>query len=205
MSRLKGSNSSPKGKKQDTSKVITKTAALWFTSSSEILWQSDLLWSENKLQKLKAVKFIWIMLLTFVLWKHFCNQNHFQTMKLIRVPKPFNTEKRVRDFCSMWRCHCSGYASPPFSRQCGQTFLPLTRAVDVTELVAAGSEETFQEPQPSADPVSKRNEGYPWRNRGAAPIQGATRQDRQHSLGQDCHHLRWYKEDGGTVKKAWTK
>lgn len=38
---------------------------------------------------------------------------------------------------------------------------PLTRVVDVVELVVAGSEETSQESLPSADPVSRRDEGYP--------------------------------------------
>lgn len=73
----------------------------------------------------------------------------------------------------LWLCFSS------LLKTAWQTFLPLTRVVDVIELVAAGSEEASQQSLPSADPVSKRDEGYPWRNQGAARIQGATTQDGQ--------------------------
>lgn len=93
------------------------------------------LWSENELQKLKAVKFSWISLSISVYYlktllqpnptlNHEINQSFLIRSRL---------RKKLRCFFNVWAIwtlHCSGYASPPCSRQHVQTFLARTSAAE---------------------------------------------------------------------------
>lgn len=173
---------------------------------NKISWQLAFLWSENKVQKLKAVKFS----LIFVSTSLYC-------LKTLLQPRPsLNHEinqnflihsRRWRSFWLLPRTELFEHFTilamflPPCSRQHVQTFLPLTSAAEVMELVAAGSRETSKRSLPSADPVMERSEGHPWRNQGAARRQRAARRGRQWRLVQQRHQLRRCSENGGAAQR----
>lgn len=152
------------------------------------------------------LKFSWIFLLTSSLYylKTFLQPIPSLNYEINQSFLVHSRLKKVRNFFNIWAVwtfHCSGYTSPPCSRQHVQTFLPLTSVAEVMELVAAGSRETSKWSLPSADPVVARSKGHPWRHWGAARMQGATTQGRQWNLGQQCHQLRRCGENGGTVQR----
>lgn len=133
------------------------------------------LWSENELQKLKAVKFSWISLSISVYYlktllqpnptlNHEINQSFLirsrlrkKTQMLLQRLSHLNISLFWLRFSSLLKTTCANLPGAHISCR-------------VMELVAAGSSETSIQCLPSADPVTGRSEDHPWRNQGAAGV-----------------------------------